>query len=119
MADLKLTASGDLEIERDSLVLIDGVDAVAQDLLLRLRFFKGEWFLDTRLGMPYFQKLLGVKPNASVVKNIFRTAIQNTPGVLTINDLSVDYNGQTRAVRVGFRVQAEDGELVFNKDLIV
>jgi len=109
----------DLKIEVGDLVLTDGVEAVSQALDVRLQFFLGEWFLDTRLGVPYFEKILGQKPRLLVVKQIYRDAILATPGVLELNDLLVDYNGSTRVISVSFSARCSDGVLQYNKEFIL
>ncbi len=118
--DLKLDpVTGDLAIEDNDLVLIDGTEAVAQDIEIRLRFFLGEWFLDQRLGVPYYEKILGQKPRLTAIAGIFRKAIMTTPGMLSITDFSLDYDGPTRALSVSFRGKCVDGDFLFNKELIV
>ncbi len=120
MADLKLdTATHDIEIQNGDLVILDGIEAIRQDLLIRLQFFAGEWFLDARIGMPYYQRVLGQKPNESVVRTLFRQAILATPGVVAINDLDVSYDGATRSLAVIFRATTEDGPLVFEAEFII
>lgn len=119
--DLKLTVPGhDLSVEDGDLVLLDGVESIAQHLRIRLQFFLEEWFLDTRIGIPYYQRLLGQKPQESVVRAIFRPAIESTPGVEALNDLQVDYDGASRALAVSFRALTDTGEqLVFDEELII
>jgi len=117
--DFKLDSNHDLAIENNDLVLIDGVDAVAQDVLIRLQFFLEEWFLDTRLGLPWFQKILGEKPSSSLVSQIIRTAILTTPGMVSINDFTTEYDGTTRILTVEFRGTADSGTFEFNKELII
>lgn len=117
--DLKLGPDHDLAIENDDLVLIAGLDAIAQDLRCRLQFFLGEWFLDQRIGIPYFQQILGAKPRIPVVKEIFRKAIMSTPGVLGLNDLSVVYEGTGRSISVSFKARTDVGVLTFEEDLII
>jgi hypothetical protein len=119
MSDLKLDTNGDLAIVGDTLVLTSGIEKVAQDLTIRLQFFQGEWFLDSRLGVPYFQKILGEKPRLNVLKNIFRKAIMTSPGVRTINDLILDYDGPTRRLSVSFNVKSVEGDFTYTKELIV
>lgn len=71
-------ATGDLEIP---LRLVDGADAIAQRLLVRMSFFKGEWFLDTRLGIPYLENVFVRNPDLPFIEAMFRKVIKTTPGV--------------------------------------
>lgn len=117
--DLKLDTTGDLAIENDSFVLVDGVDAIVQDLTIRFQFFQGEWFLDTRLGMPYYQKILGEKPRLNIMKNIFRKAILLTPGILSLTDLDIVYDGASRLLSVSFQGKSTEGEFSYDKEFIL
>lgn len=119
MADLKLDANGDLAIENGDLVIIDGVDAVAQNIEVRLRFFKEEWFLDTRLGMPYYEKILGKKPRLNLLKSIFRKAILTTPGMIRIDDFQIDYEGVERKINVSFTGHSTSGTFAFSREFIL
>jgi len=117
--DLKLDSNGDLDIENGDLVLIDGVDAIAQDCEVRLQFFQGEWFLDTRLGVPWYQEILGHKPRLNIVSSILQKAILLTPGIATITNFGLDYTGTTRTLTVSFTGQTREGSFEFNTELIV
>ena len=48
-------AKNDLVIKNNDLILIDNTERVAQQVLITLRFWLGEWFLDTREGVPYLE----------------------------------------------------------------
>jgi hypothetical protein len=117
--DLKLDGNQDLVIEDGDLALVDGVDAVAQDVDIRLQFFLGEWFLDTRLGVPYYQQILGEKPRLGAVSSIIRKAIFTTPGIISISDFSIDWDGASRSITIDFRAETTEGPLVYNKELIL
>jgi hypothetical protein len=120
--DLKLTADHDIEIDEATgdLVLVDGVDAIAQDCDVRLKFFLGEWYLDTRLGVPYYQQILGQKPRLTAVKGIFRKAILSTPGIRSfLEPLEITFDGPTRTLGVSFRADTVEGSFEYNKELIV
>jgi hypothetical protein len=120
MTDLKLdTSSHDLVIEDNNLVLVEGADAVAQEVKVRLQFFLGEWFLDTRLGVPYFEKILGQKPRINALKGIFRKAIMSTPGMISMSDFSIAYDGASRVLSVSFTGQASSGTFDFTEELII
>lgn len=117
--DLKLGADGDLVIDNDDFALVDGADAIAQDISTRLQFFQGSWFLDIRLGMPYYQRILGKKARLNVIKSIFAEAISSTAGVTAINDLVVDFDGLTRAVSVVSRVSTIFGPLDYSREFVL
>lgn len=117
--DLKLDGNGDLATEAGDLVLISGIEAIAQDCQIRLKFFKGEWFQDTRLGMPWYQEILGKKPRMSVVSEILRKAIMGVPGILTITVFKPNYNEETRLFSLVFRADTVEGPLDFSEEFIV
>lgn len=118
--DLQLDSTGDLEIgNNDDLILVDGIDSIAQSLAIGLRFFQGEWFLDLRIGFPYFEEVLRKAPDLNVVRSLFREAILATEGVLAISDLALDYDGTTRSLSVSFSAQTTEGPLEFDRELII
>jgi hypothetical protein len=119
MVDFKLDGNDDLLIENNDLVLVDGLDAIAQDMQTRLQIFQGEWFLDTRIGVPWFQKILGSKSRSLVVKSVIRKSILTTPGILNILDLNFEFDGTTRTLSVSGRCGTVEGEFSFNKEIIV
>lgn len=120
MADLKLDANGDLEIGPDGdLIIVRGVDAIMQHLRIRLQFFRGEWFLDTRLGIPYYEEVLRKAPDLNVVQSLFREAILTTPGVLSISEFALDYDGVARKLSLDFQALTTEGELRFTDVFII
>lgn len=121
MADLKLNdQTGDLEIGADGdLILVDGIDSIRQHLKIRLQFFRGEWFLDQRLGIPYFEEVLRKAPDLNVVQSLLRDAIRTTPGVLGISEFSLDYDGTTRQLSVDFRAVTTEGPLTFSEAFVI
>ena len=120
MADLKLDASGDLAVEDDNLVILTDDSAIAQNLSIRLKFFKGEWFLDLRIGVPYYQQILIKNPSLTVVRSIFREVILETAGIASISffDLSVD--SAIRLATLRFTALKDDGgTLDFSEEFII
>ena len=53
---------------------------VAQDVASAVRLFRGEYWYDTSLGVPYWQQILGFLPNASVIKAALAAAASTVPG---------------------------------------
>lgn len=60
---------------------VTGPDAVLQRIRVRFRFFLGEWFLDQRLGIPYYRDILIKNPDILLITTIFRRVLTSTPGV--------------------------------------
>ncbi len=121
MADLKLNVqTGDLEIGPDGdLIIVTGLDAIAQHLRIRLQFFRGEWFLDTRLGIPYYEEVLIKAPDLNVVQSLLREAIRETPGVIAINSFELDFEGVTRRLSLDFEALTTEGPLRFTEDFVI
>lgn len=90
-------ATGDIEIPPR---IVRGVEAIRLRILARLKFFKREWFLDLRQGMPYYEAVLIRNPDISLVQSIFRRAILSTPGVLSIARMVTSWDRATRTFTI-------------------
>jgi len=122
VSDIKLNAAGnDIDLSGSELTLVDGTDAIAQHLLIRLRFFKGEFFLDRLLGVPYYESILLKNPNLNVVRNLFRETIIETPGVLAIQRFDLSLDGAVRNLSVDFscQVTGSDAPLDFSQSFTI
>lgn len=120
MSDLKLDQNNDLDVSTGSPVMVEDADATAQQIRIRLRMFLGEWFLDTRQGMPYFQKIVGKKRRKALIDSIFRKAIATTPGVKSVDSLMQTFDGATRKLIISFSAAFASGQILsFEEEFII
>jgi hypothetical protein len=133
----RVIPTGDLALTRDpdkratglaalgaggSLVVIEGVAQVRQRLATRFKFFQGEWFLDTREGIPYYRDVLVAQPDLPLIRSMFRRAILDTPGVLSLPRLTLSFDRPTRTLSVAFQAVVNGGVvevLPGDKDFLV
>jgi len=98
-----LDSNNDLLIENGSFVVVDKGAETAQHVRSRLLFYFGEWFLDVQAGVPYFQEVFTKPANLANIESILKQTIIQTPGVETLNEFSMDYEGAgTRQLNVQF-----------------
>lgn len=103
----------DLAVEEGDFILTRNLaEQVTQALQIQLKTLQGEWFLDERVGIPYFTEILGQKPHKLTLLGIFREAILKVDGVASINQINVDYEQQTRTIKLNFEVELSDGSKV-------
>lgn len=102
-------ASNDLVIKNNDLILIDNAERVAQQVLITLRFWLGEWFLDTRQGVPYLEYVLVKNPNTNHIRQILAEKIQSVEGVNSIVSLDFDFRRITRELYVNFEIDTDYG----------
>jgi hypothetical protein len=118
MIDLGLDPStGDLLIVDFDATLVYGIDQIAQNLAIRLRFFLGEWFLNILAGVPYYQYFFIKDPNQIQVETFLKDEISNTEGVLEITSFSSDFNGYNRTFTVDFGCKTISGNMELNLEL--
>lgn len=83
---------------------------VGQRLKIRLLSFAGDWFMDTTYGVPYFQRLLGVKQTSKAAADlVFQSQILAEQGVKEI--VSFESSFVNRQYSLTFRVSVETGEV--------
>lgn len=104
--DLVLTATGRLQLETDPVV------AASLKLKHRFQFFKGEWFLDTRIGAPYFTTVYVKNPDVELIRRMVRRIILSCPPITTVKKVDVFYLPKPRLCAFEFQATAEDGRTV-------
>jgi len=107
-----LDEDGDwLQVQGDT-SFVGGLDSIVSDIHARFRFFKGEWFLDTEFGVPYFSEVLVKAPVLNAIREVFLKVIRGTPGVSEVTRLELVYDGANRSLSVAFRAKSDLGELI-------
>ena len=114
--DLILTQN-DAKTNRYDLLLIDNAERVAQQILITLRFWYGEWFLDTSQGVPYLEYILVKNPNIAHIRQILREQITSVEGAITLDSLELDYNIRERSLFVEYAVTTNYG-LITRKEVL-
>ena len=106
--DIKLDTAGDLDITNNAISLVDGYDYIGQSWLIRLRTIHGEWFLDQRIGIPYFEYILIKNPSETLVRSLFRQATYSVSGIKEILGMEYNLNTATRTLDLSITGRFED-----------
>jgi hypothetical protein len=112
MSTLAQTPEGDIALVSGRATVISRpCDVAAVKLFNKFRSFKGEWFLDTRVGVPWYE-FLGVKnPDLGVIRQIFTRVILSVEEVTSIKSLEMKLN-KDRTLDFTFEAVAIDGQVV-------
>lgn len=100
---------GDLYLENGTVRLTQTLsEEVAQLLWTRLRSFLGGWFLDTSIGFPWMQSVLGQKTPLSILQQMFRYVLLTCPGVATLTKFNLTRT-VNRGLSLTFAATLQDG----------
>lgn len=102
----------DLRLTNGHLTFIQGHEAIAQKVKIRLWFFLGEWYLDQREGIPYWTRVLVKNPDIPGLESMFRRVIAETPGVAVVERLTLTLDRATRAATLDFSARTDEGALI-------
>jgi hypothetical protein len=96
----KLTSDNDFSFGNSALDYYFNVpEAVGQNVETGLMLWLGEWFLDTSLGTPYIQGVLG-KHTQAVADGTIQNQVSNTTGVVDISSYSSQFNSENRSMSI-------------------
>lgn len=95
-----------------NVAVVQGAKAVAEHVRQRLRFFKGEWFLDTTAGMPWLDDIMARKFDPALAEVVVKREVLDTDYVTEITAFSVNFNMHTRdlqirSLEIGTRYEVE------------
>lgn len=110
MADIKLTAAHDLDLSTGDIQILRGRDETAQRLTIAYAIYKGEWFLDDRVGMPYTQTIFKKNPDLFLLRNLFRRMALLDPGIDSVEEVVLQYSSADRSLTVDIVARDLDGE---------
>lgn len=110
-----MTDDGDIAVATDGTQRWTA--SIAEETSQRLRnkyqLFLGEWFLDTREGVPYYREVLGKKPiNMPAVTAMLRKIATDDPAVESILEFTAEFDGPTRKLTVTIMVQLITGDVL-------
>jgi hypothetical protein len=107
LLSLMLNAEGDLIFdELNNLVMVEGTAELAQRLSLAIRIRAGEWFLDTSLGIPWFE-LLGNKGAELKIQREIRRVLLEDAAVRSVGAINLTPLPE-RTLAVDFEVTLTD-----------
>jgi hypothetical protein len=109
--DINPDGLNDLLLMGGDLVLVADLAAIEQEILIRLQFIRGEWFLDTTAGLPYFDNILVKAPNLAAIRTIFVNEILASAGIKSVLSLELDFDRKARTLTVTFSANTDVGQL--------
>lgn len=86
---------------------LSGKNAVGAAIYHRLRMFFGEYFLDISDGTPWFQSILGKKPQ-DTAEAVIKERIVTAPGVYALTSFSFDMDRETRKITIRASVLTDE-----------
>ena len=110
-------STGDIALKGNDILLIDNAERVAQQVLITLREWRGEWFLKTADGVPYLEYILVKNPNMAHVRQILTEAIESVEGVKKCTELDLQFNRVLRTLSVSYEIDTNYG-LVTKKEVL-
>jgi hypothetical protein len=117
---LKMGADGKLDVlaMASSAPFDRGLTAVVTGVRTRLRLIAGEWFLNLDKGMPWYERdgidsqtvILGSKYDETTIRVPMLRAILDTPGVVEVTQLVIQFDPVNRSVSITWSARCEFGE---------
>lgn len=101
VGDMYLDESGQPEIVGDSIEDSDSYSLmIVQRVWCRLQVEVGEWYLDQRQGTPWYSRVLTKGVTSSTVSRLVRRVVLDTPGVESVEEISVTLNKTARTATI-------------------
>lgn len=110
--DLRYThSSASFPLVNGDLQLTYSIEAVRQNVNIACMFFLGEWFIDTRRGLPWFQSILGKGSDLPAIRATIRDAILAVPGVRGTVNVSLSFDRSSRTLLTAWSANSDFGEI--------
>jgi hypothetical protein len=96
-----LDVPGDLSISAGRFGVPD--NETAQRIRVGSLIFRGSWKFDLLRGIPLLDQVLGQAAPLGAVREVFRTFLLSTPGVISVDRLDLTLDRKTRILSVSFK----------------
>lgn len=82
-------ATGKFALSNNSFSFVSGTASVRQACEIALNTFLGTYFLDSTVGMPYFQKVFVRNPNKNDIIFSIRSILTSIPGIISVTSITI------------------------------
>lgn len=108
-----LSEDGDMTIGNRN-AYIEGVDAVQQAVVTRLRQLIYEWWERLEDGVPYWQRIIAMRDVNEAVR-LIRARIEQTTDVISILAFEHQWDNETRTLTIQAGIQSVYGEFTIEE----
>ena len=106
MKDLKLGADGDIDLTSGDFEIIDNAK---QAIVIRLKWFRGEWSINREYGVPYYDDILGQKFGSGTIEEDIYDVIYSVKDVRTVENVDLSFAG--RILKIAFSAICNNGAI--------
>ena len=101
---------GDLTVDQSgNLALADGLPALQQRVIQRLRFWQHEWYLNFPDGVPYYSRIFQRPVNAGLASAILVSEVMKVAEVERVSAVTVSLNPFTRELSFSCTIHSAFG----------
>ena len=104
---LNQAPSGDID-----LAIVDGLESVRQRIHQRLLMQRGEYYLDTRAGVPYVSDILRYNYDETLARRVIEDSILSVQDVESVYNTVLSFNSSNRKLTFSCNVRTDFGETV-------
>lgn len=103
--------TGDLEVGRDGQLVctLTTAETLAQRIRTRMQTFLGEYYLDERVGVPYFEEVQRKNPDISSVRALLLAELLRVPGVKSVSQFDTEFDSKARTFKIYFQATSDEG----------
>lgn len=87
--DIHLDETGNLAMVFDS-------EAIGEHAKQRTMTFRGEWFLNSNVGVPWLSDIMGREYNPALAEAIIKSTVKRTDGVRSVDSFSIRFVNSRR-----------------------
>ena len=107
---IKLTDDGDVDLTGGQINFLTNEDAIVQNIKSLLSIRRGEWFLNTDLGLSH-DNLLVKAPDLTILDLDIREAISQESEILTVENVDIEI-GEDRRVNISFQARLREDQTI-------
>jgi len=109
----------DLTFTDGDLTFKTGSEACQQRLQIKLLFFFNEWFLDTSIGLDWFNIVFIKNPVQNLIDNMILVEITDDPEVITVLEYSTSYSILQRKLSINLKIETIFGIINISEALTI
>ncbi|HQM83868.1 MAG TPA: hypothetical protein PLD55_04210 [bacterium] len=115
MINFKTDDNGNILVdENGNFIDLTALESIAQNIRSRLRTKKGEWFLDTEIGLDWKNGF--EKGGENTLLYSVKAVILGTIGVINIANFSHQTNKSLRQIKISAKINTVEGEIYINEE---